>query len=94
MEQEQGRTNTFLGADGLRHHQDHFGPGLTGRDEDTLMNGGIEDDQTHTRNFGAGLTDQRMMELGRFTSKVVRSFADEALEQPSGTQVSSKLLWS
>jgi hypothetical protein len=94
MKQEQGRTSTFLGGDGLRHHRDHLGPGVTGRDEGTFMNGGIEDDQAHTRNFGAGLTGQRMMELGRFTNKVVRRFADEALEQPSGTQVSSKLLWS
>jgi hypothetical protein len=55
MAQEQGRTNTFLGTDGLWHHRDHFGPGLAGRDEATFMNGGAEEDQTHTRDLGTGL---------------------------------------
>jgi hypothetical protein len=91
MEQEQGRTNMFLGADGLWHHRDHLGPGLAGHDETTFMNGGIEGYQTHTRDLGTGLAGQRLAELRGFTSKVVCCFADEALGQPSGTQVSSEL---
>jgi hypothetical protein len=92
--QEQGRTNTLLGTHGLWHHRDHLGPGLAGCDESTFMNGGIEDDQTHTRNLGAGLTGQRMMELRGDTDKVVRRFVDEALGQPDDTQVTLGLPWS
>jgi hypothetical protein len=58
------------------------------------MNEGIEDDQTHTWNLEVGLTGQRLTELRGITDRVVSHFVDKALGQPSGTQVSAKLLWS
>jgi hypothetical protein len=88
QEQEQ---NMFLGTDGIRHYRHHLSPGAR-PDEATPPNGGIEEDQTHTRTLDAGLTGQRVTELGGITTRVVIRFAAESLGQPNGTRVSSEIM--
>jgi hypothetical protein len=86
------KPNTFLGMDGVRHHRDHLSSG-TRPDDVTFSNDRIEEDETHTRTLGAGLTGRRMTELGGITGRVVSRFAVESLGHPGDTRVSPESPW-